>query len=194
MTQPRTEPSSRPIRLILAGEPGSALSRAAEMALSAGAGVSLAANIEGALDHLRNQGGDLAMVDVRLDIARFIAVLKTEQIDTPVIACGIDAPASVAVAAIHAGARDYVPLPPDSELIAAALMTVAAQETTDNGQTSGIDALIGQSVAAVERDLILKTLERCDGNRTSASAILGISVRTMRNKLREFSAAGYAVR
>lgn len=194
MTRPAPEPTTRPIRLILAGEPGSELSRAAEMALSAGAGVSLAANIDGALDHLRRQGGDLAMIDVRLDITRFISALKTEQIDTPVIACGIDAPASVAVAAIHAGARDYVPLPPDSELIAAALMTVAAQETGTGDEARGIDSLVGQSVAAVERDLILKTLERCQGNRTSASAILGISVRTMRNKLREFSAAGYAVR
>jgi DNA-binding protein Fis len=48
-------------------------------------------------------------------------------------------------------------------------------------------------MADVERDLILQTLDHCRGNRTSASSILGISVRTMRNKLREFSAAGYHI-
>ena len=45
----------------------------------------------------------------------------------------------------------------------------------------------------MERALILKTLERCRGNRTSASNILGISVRTMRNKLKIFIEAGISV-
>lgn len=56
-----------------------------------------------------------------------------------------------------------------------------------------MEALVGQSVAEVERDLILRTLRHCDGNRTTASAILGISVRTMRNKLREFAEAGFSI-
>jgi DNA-binding NtrC family response regulator len=188
-----TLPPARTVRLLLAGEPGSELSRAAEMALSAGAGVSLVASTEAALDHLRGSGADLAMMDMRLDIAAFIARLKAERIDTPVIACGVEVPARQAVAAIRAGARDYVPLPPDRELIAAALMSVAAHEIGAQDRASGIDSLVGQSMAHVERDLILRTLDRCHGNRTSASAILGISVRTMRNKLREFSAAGHRV-
>ena len=56
-----------------------------------------------------------------------------------------------------------------------------------------MDALVGRTVEDVERDLILLTLERCRGNRTSASQILGISVRTMRNKLKTFVEAGIAV-
>ena len=38
----------------------------------------------------------------------------------------------------------------------------------------------------MERDLIVKTLERHDGNRTHAARTLGISIRTLRNKLREY--------
>lgn len=53
-----------------------------------------------------------------------------------------------------------------------------------------IEALVGRTVDDVERALILKTLERCRGNRTSASLILGISVRTMRNKLKSFLDSG----
>lgn len=49
-----------------------------------------------------------------------------------------------------------------------------------------IDGLVGCRIAEVERALILRTLEHCRGNRTSASTVLGISVRTMRNKLRTF--------
>jgi DNA-binding NtrC family response regulator len=56
-----------------------------------------------------------------------------------------------------------------------------------------IDSLVGRSVADVERELILQTLKSCGGNRTTASTILGISVRTMRNKLKSFVEAGIAV-
>ncbi len=56
-----------------------------------------------------------------------------------------------------------------------------------------MESLVGRSVADVERELILQTLKRCGGNRTSASTILGISVRTMRNKLKSFIEAGIAI-
>ncbi|TCM17746.1 regulatory Fis family protein [Novosphingobium sp. PhB165] len=53
-----------------------------------------------------------------------------------------------------------------------------------------VSGLVGHSIDHVERELILQTLERCAGNRTSAASMLGISVRTMRNKLRTFLADG----
>lgn len=52
---------------------------------------------------------------------------------------------------------------------------------------------IGQTVADVERHLILDTLEFCQGNRTHAARILGISIRTLRNKLNEYAEAGIVV-
>ncbi len=50
----------------------------------------------------------------------------------------------------------------------------------------GVEVQPGMSVAQVEKDLILKTLEHCDDNRTRAAELLGISVRTLRNKLNEY--------
>lgn len=50
-------------------------------------------------------------------------------------------------------------------------------------------ALIGRTVFDVERDLILDTLDYCLGNRTHTANILGISVRTLRNKLRDYAQA-----
>ena len=52
------------------------------------------------------------------------------------------------------------------------------------------EALVGLPVADVERDLILATLRHTDGNRTHAASILGISIRTIRNKLREYAEYG----
>ena len=54
-------------------------------------------------------------------------------------------------------------------------------------------ALVGRTVADVERDLILDTLDHCLGNRTHAAKILGISIRTLRNKLGEYTSAGIPV-
>jgi DNA-binding NtrC family response regulator len=53
--------------------------------------------------------------------------------------------------------------------------------------------LVGQTVAEVEQQLIIDTLTHCSGNRTHAATILGISIRTLRNKLKEYSEAGVAV-
>ncbi len=59
---------------------------------------------------------------------------------------------------------------------------LAAEQVTRN--------LVGRTVAEVERDLILETLKHCLGNRTHAANILGISIRTLRNKLNEYAADG----
>ncbi|HEY5085228.1 MAG TPA: sigma-54 dependent transcriptional regulator, partial [Rhizomicrobium sp.] len=53
--------------------------------------------------------------------------------------------------------------------------------------------LVGRTVADVERDLILDTLDHCLGNRTHAANILGISIRTLRNKLHEYADAGLSI-
>ena len=53
--------------------------------------------------------------------------------------------------------------------------------------------MVGRTVAAVERDLIIDTLQHCLGNRTHAANILGISIRTLRNKLKIYGTQGFAV-
>jgi len=45
----------------------------------------------------------------------------------------------------------------------------------------------------MEKSMIFDALSRVNGNRTQASRILGISVRTMRNKLQEYEAEGEAI-
>ena len=79
--------------------------------------------------HVRaGKGTDAILADVALDIASLISGLRSERISVPVIACGIGNDARKAVAAIKAGAKDYVPLPPHAELIGAILAAVAHEE------------------------------------------------------------------
>jgi DNA-binding NtrC family response regulator len=44
----------------------------------------------------------------------------------------------------------------------------------------------GITIADAEKELIIRTLEHCNQNRTKAARILGISIRTLRNKLNEY--------
>jgi len=69
---------------------------------------------------------------------------------------------------------------------AAQAATVAAAVSAEAASR----AAVGQTVAAVEQQLIIDTLEHCLGNRTHAATILGISIRTLRNKLNEYSDEG----
>ena len=52
---------------------------------------------------------------------------------------------------------------------------------------------VGVKVADVERELVLRTLAGCNGNRTHAARALGISVRTLRNRIRLYTARGIDV-
>lgn len=114
------------MRLLIVGTQQGPISEAGRIAFSRGARVAYADSIEQALHALRSgNGADLLMVDVELNIASLIESLRLERIATPVVACGIGTDARIAVQAIRAGAKEYVPLPPDAELIAAVLEAVA---------------------------------------------------------------------
>jgi len=56
-----------------------------------------------------------------------------------------------------------------------------------------VPLLIGSTVGEIERELVLQTLARWHGNRTHAARMLGVSVRTLRNKIRQYSAEGIDV-
>ena len=94
-----------------------------------GAKVAHVDTIEQATGALRaGRGADLLMVDARLDIAALIAANEAEHIVVPVVAAGVGIDPTMAAKAIRAGAREYISLPPDPELIAAVLAAVCDDE------------------------------------------------------------------
>ncbi|SFG76547.1 sigma-54-dependent transcriptional regulator [Methylobacterium gossipiicola] len=113
------------MRLLIIGRLNGELVTASRIAMNRGAAVTNAENLAQGLAVLRAKGADLIMIDVGLPIRDLVTALTDERIRTPVIACGITTDARAAVAAIQAGAREYIPLPPDPELIAAVLQAVS---------------------------------------------------------------------
>ena len=113
------------MRLLIVGTLKGQLTTATKIAMDRGASVTHAESIDQAMAVLRSgRGADLLMVEVALDIGDLVARLELEHIHVPIVACGIENNARAAVAAIRAGAKEYIPLPPDPELIAAVLAAV----------------------------------------------------------------------
>jgi len=119
------------MRLLIIGALSGQIGAASQIAVARGAKVSHADDIENALRVLRKgHGADLIMADTSLDIALLISSLSTELINVPVVACGVDDDPKAAVAAIKAGAQEYIPLPPDAELISAVLEAITEETNT----------------------------------------------------------------
>lgn len=114
------------MRLMIVGSMSGPLALASRIAMDRGAKVMQVDNIDAATSALRSgRGADLLMVEASLDIARLLEQNEAEHILVPVVACGISTDPEYAANAIRAGAREFVPLPPDPELIAAVISAVA---------------------------------------------------------------------
>lgn len=118
------------MRLMIVGSLNGQISTAGKIAIARGAKVAHCEDIEQALGALRaGRGADLMMVDVKQNISTLMENLSAERFVIPVVACGIDNDTAAAVKAIKAGAKEYIPLPPDAELIAAVLQAVTEESS-----------------------------------------------------------------
>jgi DNA-binding NtrC family response regulator len=81
---------------------------------------------------------------------------------------------------------------------AAAMRGVAASGPGAAGDGADVSAAAGaaasvRSLDDMERDAIVSTLARFDGNRTAAAHALGISVRKLQYKIKEYQQAGIVI-
>jgi two-component system, response regulator FlrC len=114
------------MRVLIVGNMSGQLAVASKIAMDRGAKVFQVDNIDQATAALRNgKGADLLLVDVAHDIAALIAQNEAERIMVPVVACGVSTDPRTAANAIRQGAQEFLPLPPDPELIAAVLAAIA---------------------------------------------------------------------
>ena len=146
------------MRLLLLGPLEGYISIAGKIALARGAKVTHVDDIERALVALRSgNGAELVMMDVKLDIRQMVDSLRQERISVPVVACGIGTDAEAAVRAIKAGAKEYIPLPPDAALIAAVLEAVAEESSAVIWRDPAMEKLLrlAEQVAPADASILL---------------------------------------
>jgi two-component system, response regulator FlrC len=116
------------MRLLIIGDLYGQIGTASTIARSRGAKVAHVPDIEMAMSALRSgQGADLILIEVREDIEKLVTLLMRERFNLPVVACGVQTDKDAAVKAIKSGAKEYIPLPPDEELIAAVLEAITEE-------------------------------------------------------------------
>ena len=171
------------MRLLVIGSLDGYIVLAGKIAMESGAKVSHVDDIEAAMRALRaGQGADLVMVDVTLEVAELCKNLESERICTPVVACGIGAKPEVAADAIRAGAKEYIPLPPDAELIAAVLAAVAEESTAVIYRDPAMSAVMNLAAKVARSDAsVLITGESGTGKEVVARFIHSKSKRNARN-------------
>src|SRR5271156_3119401 len=131
------------MRLLVVGQLSGQLANAVKQAMATGAKVAHVETCEAATRALRaGQGADLLMVDYELDIAALIAANEAERIRVPVVACGVGSDPAKAAAAIRAGAKEFIPLPPDADLIAAVLAAISEDDRPMIARDPAMQAVI----------------------------------------------------
>lgn len=131
------------MRLMIIGHLDGYISQAGKIALQRGAKVVHCEDAEAAIGALlHGKGADLVMIDIKQKVGEFIERLKNERIHIPVVACGIGTDARSAVKAIQQGAKEYVPLPPDADLIAAILEAVTEENNTMIAKDPAMQAVV----------------------------------------------------
>lgn len=114
------------MRLLVIGTINSEIQSAIAIASQKGARVFFEHNINAGIEYLRKgQGADLVLIDAKLHIANFVSGIKSEHINADVVAYGVNSSPKEAVAAVKAGAKEFLPLPPDEKLIAALLTVIS---------------------------------------------------------------------
>ena len=116
------------MKVLIIGSLSGDLGQAARIAISRGAKLDQADDAASALIRLRADAHvDVVLCDLAHDVGAVVAALAAERIAVPVVACGTGDDPDAAVRAIQAGAREFLPLPPDPELIAAILEAASGE-------------------------------------------------------------------
>ena len=117
------------MKVLIIGSLAGELGQAARLAIARGAKLDQADDADTALAHLRADARvDLVLCDIAHDVGAVVRALVAERMAVPVVACGTTHDPDAALAAIREGAREFLPLPPDPDLIAA-ILEAAAGET-----------------------------------------------------------------
>lgn len=116
------------MRVFIIGSLAGPLGAAAQIAVGRGAKLDQCETVELGLIRLRGSArADVVLCDLTQDLAGLVRALSTERISIPVVACGVNVSAQSAAQAIRDGACEFLPLPPQADLITAILEAVSSE-------------------------------------------------------------------
>jgi DNA-binding NtrC family response regulator len=119
------------MRVLIIGSLSGALGQAARLAMGRGAKLDQSSTVEEGLVRLRSDSKiDVVLCEISRGVADLVRALVGERISVPVVACGLNVSAEAAAQSIRDGAREFLPLPPDADLIAAILEAVSSEQHT----------------------------------------------------------------
>ncbi|MEM7044335.1 MAG: sigma-54 dependent transcriptional regulator [Pseudomonadota bacterium] len=114
------------MNVLVIGDSRAEIANACAMAVADGSDVRHLDSIDKAMAVLRSaESPDLMLVDVHVDIEALVRSLTQERILVPIVAYGVDTDARTAVRAVKSGASEFLPLPPDEDLISAIFSSMA---------------------------------------------------------------------
>jgi two-component system, response regulator FlrC len=145
------------MRVLVLGSLATELGAAARIVRARGGGIVQADTEDAAVAAMRRDGTiGLVFADLARDVAGLIAALRAERIGVPVVACAVAARAEEAVAAVRAGAREFLPLPPDPDLIAALLAQASGDATAPIARDPAMLACLARAeqIAAIPETLL----------------------------------------
>jgi DNA-binding NtrC family response regulator len=146
------------MRVLIIGSLAGELGQAARIAIGRGAKLDQADDATAALARLRADARtDLVMCDVRHDVGAVVRAITAERIAVPVVACGTGDDPDEAVRAIRDGAREFITLPPDPDLIAAILAAAAGESHAMVFRDPAMAATVrrAEQVAASEASVLI---------------------------------------
>jgi two-component system response regulator FlrC len=145
------------MRVLIIGSLAGELGQAARIAIQRGAQLEQADDAAAGLVRLRADARvDLVLCDLAHDVGAVVRAIAAERMAVPVVACGTGNDPDAAVRAIREGAREFLPLPPDPDLIAAIL-----------------EAAAGESHALIVHDPVMAaTVHRADQVAASEASVL----------------------
>jgi DNA-binding NtrC family response regulator len=117
------------MQVLVIGSMNSEICKAVEIAKNNGAKVFFAFSEHDGIESIRGgQSADVIVIDIRCNIKHFVDSLQKERIVTKVIACGLNASPKDAAQSIHDGAQEFMPLPPDENMIAAIFAHISSHD------------------------------------------------------------------
>lgn len=163
--------------------------------------VELAATIEGARQRMETQPPDLVLLDLSLPDGNgleFMLEMRTKHKSRFVVITG-DTSQQAAIESLRAEADDFLVKPVAlSDLKNTISRSIAKNDEQGESPTvptkdaitdekAIIDALVGKTFWHLEKDLLLATLDRLDGDKQATATTLGISLKTLYNRLHAYS-------